>query len=155
MIKDTELRKGNLVTVDDYCPDDSNHLLAENLIVVTVEHDKAYLQRSCGCCHEEVEYKHLSGLPLSREILIELELARKISRGTQPDCFTVSTVSYHITLNGFDITVRNLDGKWYVNFKNGWAHVGHMDGGKFISYAHELQNLVFAITGEELKINKA
>ena len=42
---------------------------------------------------------------------------------------------------------------WFYHIENkGFTYSNMVDGGKLIEYAHELQNLYFALTGEELNI---
>jgi hypothetical protein len=158
MIKAEELRIGNLVTVDEYRTDDFDHLLAEELTIVTLKGDKAILQRSCGCCHEEVELSHLAGIPLTEEWLNEAGISEQMHGeqwGQSDQRITGFQLSKFFFLQ--KCLCRDASGRY-----DGFSLVSKTGlvfrtilGCQTIKTVHRLQNIVYDLTGEELKINKA
>lgn len=64
---------------------------------------------------------------------------------------------YNLKINKQSSTGINASGAWLDGFHNEWYFVFSQKQNKFylkIKYVHELQNLYFALTGEDLQINE-
>lgn len=135
MIQANELRMGNLIS----------HPHHENCIV-----SKIYRDSISVIIHDNVytfSNRLLSPIPLTEEILIKFGFQQ--SKGKYGP-------SFHIMEdNGFVVmfTVEHwTDTEENSKWKNHWHVFGLLKGNK-MKYVHQLQNLFFVLTGEELQYN--
>jgi hypothetical protein len=56
---------------------------------------------------------------------------------------------FYIKFEDLELTINIVNGKWYIEDEFSQIHRRNHP----IKYLHQLQNLYFALTGEELKIN--
>jgi len=75
-----------------------------------------------------IRLEYLSGIPLTEEWLVKLGF-----RYSAPDWMLD------------DLGIRKMG--------NGFVYLNGIDGGLIYEFVHQLQNLYFALTGRELKIN--
>ncbi len=78
------------------------------------------------------KYENLKPIPLTPEILEKYGFSCNINDNE------------FIYNNHCEITLKVTDGKYWSCYEI------KMDGFKYIEYLHQLQNLIFALTGEEL-----
>lgn len=124
MIKANEVRIGNWV--EDIAP-----------------YDKQYLQirwENIGKISEN-GYKYRP-IPLTPEILEACGFVNKPNE--------TFNLSYELTIDGFASTFRTWQyrGEWYIE------PMGYDTGNISIEYLHQLQNLYFALTGQELEVKE-
>lgn len=145
MIKANELRIGNkliyginpdpaqniIVTVKTIGEDGINHQIIED------HPDEGTMQFV-----EKFEYEYLSGIPITPEILINKFRAEQLEVIFGQPQYEISHPAISDKPDLF--IVEEKDDGGYSYFGSEWTH------GKSNHFVHELQNLFFALTGEEL-----
>lgn len=102
--------------------------------VVGVYDDVAYIQLDEETPIEEIEIKHLEPIPLTEEIILKLGFEKVRNK------YYLSHWRFHIT------KPENYDGHLLCDDDRVITDL--------IKYLHQLQNLYFDLTGEELLINR-
>ena len=131
MIQANELRIGNLFAMNDF-----------PMYVEAIFRDTVYLnfEGNEGDVWEE-DIKDLVPIPLTEEILIKagFEKCRK---------------GYSLNVGGesFDYYIKGEFVLWYHKNKGYSLDTISKSRDRFYNNLHELQNLIFALTGEEIKI---
>lgn len=132
-MKANELRIGNLIT-DEWYSDFKNIIVVDSInskgIDLFIQDDGNWAEIAQTWIEAEMPFDSLRGIPLTEELLL--------SFGFNPD--SILKELYHISeyyINDFRIVCNH--------------HPFHVENcGINIEYVHELQNLYFALTGEEL-----
>lgn len=106
-----------------------------------------------------IRYSDMSPIPLTPEILEKwCGFKGEISTGWHTTCYTAFQT---FNTNKFDVfeSILEHDVQISVNAYSGWSNIQNLtsdDHGctpkKQIQYLHQLQNLYFALTGEELPV---
>jgi hypothetical protein len=128
MIKENELRIGNLVM--DF--EDSQKYHPIECIYLNM-HDKywvSYRDNSIKCSVESLE-----PIPLTEEWLIKFGFEKQMMWTYAINIFGNKKLIYYLGEKGWSVGNKN-----YSDFSN-------------LNYLHQLQNLYFALTGEELKLD--
>jgi hypothetical protein len=132
MIAANELRVGNWILIRDY-----------PLLVKSIS-DKVGLgnETTSDFIHDHFDYTDINPIPLTTEILEKCEM---VVHPNYSDCWTFIEKEF------------NLPATLCLCFcENRWQAADQMCNhaiGKPIKYLHQLQNLYFALTGEELPID--
>jgi len=107
-------------------------LFDENIVQVEgVLNDTVYVVN--GNNLDELPIQFCSGIPITEDILLKAGFEKN---GSYKE----------IKLNQVSITIKFLDGEYFLVDASGWY-------GKGFIYLHSLQNLIYALTGTELTIN--
>lgn len=105
---------------------------------------------------EEVWYRRHwpEPIPITEAVLMAAGFARKIHRGSYPDCSPSESISFVTEISGVDLTIRLLEWGWYINMKKR-TYPGHnfIEAGILLTSLHYIQNLIYSITGRELEID--
>lgn len=123
MIKQNELRLGNYVK--------TIHDTLDIIKVTEIKESVIYSDKTKG-----ISYGSLLPIPLTREILLKCGFEQ-----SEWDNYS---------------TFRNLfcqEGSIVISLKNKYIEIGDLTLDFKIKHLHQLQNLYFALTNEELKIN--
>lgn len=86
------------------------------------------------------DYSKWSGIPLTEEWLVKLN----VNEEKEQNVFRINYVNYHKGTNTFNYCIS------YFFDENGYVDNCFNE----VKYVHQLQNLYFALTGEELTINE-
>ncbi len=133
-MKTNELRIGNYVNVLHHkndCPDPVKFNIACKIKAVF---ENAIVLMS----NEYVELEYISAIPLTEEILLK--------------CGFSESEMFFIRMRGFSIRFKDKVWLGLTKSNNGWLTCSpHYD--TCLMYLHQLQNLYFALTNEELIIN--
>lgn len=131
MLRAEELRIGNYVNYKYFNPDPKNSgFCFEKVIIV-------------GVLKSDLYFKHINGRHINRiKELYPIELTEEILTKTAfycPDseCFIV----------------KNCTLRLYDYYEDGFMCVIFGNESHFIKYLHQLQNLIYALTGTELEVN--
>jgi len=132
MITAQELRIGNLVMLHNpkyrLVESDKIHQVLEvreNAAMVTIS----------GSNNEYGQYyEFLKGIPLSEEILLKC--------GFEPIYKSDFTVKLELITEHIFEAVRSIENDWHIRYKFNVL--------KHFNYLHQLQNIYFALTGQEL-----
>jgi hypothetical protein len=117
------------------CREDQAYNLRSGIVVITsLSNNVAHWQSVCregilGHCFSGTHYEDIQPIPLTPEILEKcgfIEIGKK--------CWAISI--FEVFQSGKD------DNEFFIDVK--WLH--------YFKYLHQLQNIFFALTGEELKI---
>ena len=127
-MKASELRMGNLVNSESFL---TNKLTLYNLIQIEMNPNHPY-----------------KPIPLTEEWLLKLGFEEDFS----------SDVYHHYHKEGFDM-LKDYGGQGIAipkTTEEGYVHMycGYYDNEIDLDYVHQLQNLYFALTGEELTITE-
>lgn len=134
MINQSDLRPGNIVEA----PND-DHLMCETLTVYELNRNDARLCRSCGCCYETVEYEHISPVALNEDLLQKFGFKRHETGYYFKQVGNQLYLEYDPPFEAVRIVPET------------WNNVPIFPWNE-CNVAHQLQNLYFALTGEELQI---
>ena len=136
MIQANELRIGNLVNYTCSC----NEVYPVKVKMIEYEScihgedlSENYFCKKCGQNFYKLSFDFLSGIPITEDILLKAGFEKN---GSYKE----------IKLNQVSITIKLLDGEYFLVDASGWY-------GKGFIYLHSLQNLIYALTGTELTIN--
>jgi len=135
MIEAKDLRIGNLVTDEFY--ENFNtiitvHSINKEGVNLEIEDDGNWAECAQRWIGVEYKFDKLFGIPLTPEILEKCGFAKL------PNCFDCER---------FHIAKEDEADYWWCFFNKNGAFINK------IKYLHQLQNLYFALTGEELTIN--
>ena len=129
-LKTTELRIGNLI----YGVSDR----IEEITYITKKFVKTNLLK-IDAESQIFEIEHLSPIPLTEEWLLKFGFKDRSG-------ILKNKMSYGIEIGKMEIAWYRQDNKTrFQTIENGFIL-------KYVTYVHELQNLFFALTGEELKL---
>lgn len=135
MIKANELRKGNVVNV---CSTSNIGFCAEPgyVVVETIGHDVINAPSFCN-----YQYENLFGIELTPEILEKCTNLIKAA-----SCLIKAGSCYYATTD-YDFEICLVGDKYYFCYNDAEAI-----SGRPIEFLHQLQNLYFCLTGEELNV---
>jgi len=102
--------------------------------------------------NDETYLDHLQGIPLTEEWLVKLGFTQTITppeywRSIEPriECYCATPLEVRLTKQGFEIKIDfGLDERLFSEIQNSTT----------IKYVHTLQNLFFALTGNELTVKQ-
>lgn len=134
-MKASELRIGNLV----YVTDNLTNLVFKEITPINIHN----LMHLTGWDKSPIDIE-FEPIPLTEEILLKLGFKNIDKGGNDFITYTDSEHNYYL-----QIDVRKNDGKYLIldNSFDDLRAFSMVD----IEYVHQLQNLYFALTGEELK----
>ena len=139
MIQPNELRIGNMVLVGDK----------------TVQINDFMAQRGINWIYDEdgtPEYifKELEPIPLTEEWLVRMGFVKRLEYW---EPFVGDAKGAWFVRDDLFITILKVNGKVYRAIATNGDEFGYVDGPELTS-VHQLQNLYFALTGEELTIKE-
>jgi len=103
-------------------------------MVEQIEYEGCYCRSINGAVSFYYDYENLCPIPITEQWLIDFGFAFTMESGL----FNISGYDVMLTKNGIDFYLGEY-GSWYKN----------------IEYVHQLQNLYFALTGEELQLKQS
>jgi len=136
MVKASELRIGNLVT-DEFFDSFKTFIKVESIndkgINLEITDDCNWSELAQHFITPEYEFSQLRGISLTEEILLKCGF-EKNGRDYE-----------NCSNNGIVFEIRFVSDCFYLVTQEEWGYNGFL-------YLHQLQNLYFALTGEELNI---
>jgi hypothetical protein len=126
MINANELRRGNIIT---YIKNNEKEQVIVTVIMSTM----------IACKEGAAEFEHFEPIPISEDWLLKFGFAKCGNLITTQTIKAPKIGSFSLLLS---------EGKWFFvpNVRIEWSVE--------ITHVHQLQNLYFALTGEELKIKE-
>ena len=148
-----ELRIGNILMDNGFEAISDSTDIMDSVVSITSIWDSGkldyYIGRKVGEIYENESIKEFSPIPLTEDWLVRFGFRQ--SKGKYGANFHIMEDNGYIVM----FTVEHWtdcedDSKW----KNHW-HVGGLLKGNKLQYVHQLQNLYFALTGEELQLKES
>ena len=131
----TELRKGNCILNKDNEPDIVGGIWYE--LSDNIDEWDYYIQ--CGLNHLDYPISDIKPIPLTDEWLKNFGFEKRekyVGHG-------INDLLYEWSLNGYTFS-EDVYGKWFL--------CGYNWNTERMSYVHQLQNIYFALSGEELSL---
>ncbi len=142
MIKTTELRRGNLIN-EEVLGWVTVHEVFENSASVLAKHMDID-RRISDVCYT-LSFGNMDGIPLTPEILEKFGFVKYE--------YGANLFSIHLEVENWKLVYEQYKGgevQFYIQADGGYDEYGLMDIINKCKYVHQLQNLYFALTGEEL-----
>jgi hypothetical protein len=149
-----QLRIGNLVT-DEFYESFNTIIEVESInekgINVSIEDDGNYPECAQRWIEAEYKYEVLKPIPLREDWLLKLGFKKVIYKTVYPDCF--DEICYELEHKEFFISyLDDFSMGLYVQKTTHQNDLSIVPSLENMKYVHQLQNLYFALTGEELKL---
>lgn len=92
--------------------------------------------------------RELTPIPITEELLLKFGSHEDAGTFTMPELGSVFNYKIKVAMNGFSGTLEDIP-SWFISIINTYGSQPITVTKKHI---HQLQNLIFALTGEELKL---
>lgn len=128
-----ELRVGNIVRLKD-------HFVGGNVMVTGIMKDKLTAVNSVGTNIGTINIMYLEPIPITEEILLKIGFNK--GQGNGYASYKINPYDGHI----IEVAIYESGIDVFIQYICGACHL------RTIKHLHELQNIVFAITGKELEV---